>query len=110
MDDGEPPLFTPDGAGSRLRLKVSAGASRRKVAGAHAGALKLSVTTAPEKGKANRDVLSLVGETFGIAPAEIELLRGETAPEKLIRLPLAPDEALRRWNGFLASSQGRAGR
>ena len=100
------PEFTPDGDGSRLRLKVAAGASRRKIAGAHAGALKLSVTTAPERGKANRDVLALVAETFGLAPVEVELLRGETSPEKVVRLSLEPGEARRRWNALHARSAG----
>ncbi len=102
----EEPLFEPDGSGTRLRLKVSAGASRRRVIGVHGGALKLSVTTAPEKGKANRDVLALVAETFGIAAGGIEILRGETSAEKVIRLPMEPGEARGRW----ARARGPDGR
>lgn len=95
------PVFEVDREGSRLRLRVSAGASRRKVAGVHAGALKLSVTTAPEKGKANRDVISLVAETFGVAARDVELLAGETSREKLVRLPLPAEVARDRWRLFL---------
>lgn len=99
------PDFEPDGGGSRLRLKVAAGASRRRVAGAYAGALKLSVTTAPERGKANREVLALVAETFGVAPGSVELLRGETSPEKVVRLPIPPEEARALWG---VRARGRA--
>lgn len=95
----EPPAFEPDGTGTRLRLKVAAGASRSGVVGAHGGALKLRVTTAPERGKANREVLALVAETFGLPASRVELRRGETIPEKVVWLPIPPEEALRRWLG-----------
>lgn len=81
----------------RLRLRVSAGASRSRVLGPHGGALKLSVKAPPERGKANREVLALVAEAFGVAPADVELVSGEAAPDKIVRLPLSPGEALRRF-------------
>ncbi len=91
--------FTGDGEGTRLRLRVSAGASRSRVLGPHAGALKLSVKAPPEHGKANREVLALVAEVFGLATADVELVAGETSPDKVVRLPISPDEAARRWTG-----------
>lgn len=89
--------FTVDGDGTRLRLRVSAGASRSRVLGAHGGALKLSVKAPPERGKANREVLALVAEAFGVAPSDVTLVSGEAAPDKVVRLPLAPAEASHRW-------------
>lgn len=96
---GDEPEFTPEGGGRsvRLRLRVSAGASRRRILGVHGGALKLSVKAPPEKGKANRDVLALVAETFGLATSDVTILSGETSPDKVVRLPLASEEAARRW-------------
>ena len=96
---GEEPEFTPEGGGQcvRLRLRVSAGASRRRILGIHGGALKLSVKAPPEKGKANRDVLALVAETFGLAASEVDIVSGGTSPDKVVRLPLAPEDAARRW-------------
>jgi uncharacterized protein (TIGR00251 family) len=91
--------LTGDGDGSRLRLKVSAGASRSRVLGIHGGALKLSVKAPPERGKANREVLSLVAEAFSLAPSDVALVAGETSPNKVVRLPISPDEAVRRWIG-----------
>ena len=87
----------PDGSGSRLRLRVSAGASRSRVAGVHGGALKLAVSAPPEKGKANREVLRLVAGAFGLGPRDVEIVAGDTSPDKVVWLPLAPDEAARRW-------------
>ena len=95
----EEPEFTPEGGGRcvRLRLRVSAGASRRRILGIHGGALKLSVKAPPERGKANRDVLALVAETFGLAASDVDLVSGDTSPDKVVRLPLAPGDAARRW-------------
>ena len=87
----------PDGSGSRLRLRVSAGASRSRVAGVHGGALKLSVAAPPEKGKANRDVRRLVAAAFDLSPQDVEFVSGETSPDKVVRLPLSPSEAAVRW-------------
>jgi uncharacterized protein len=93
------------GRSVRLRLRVSAGASRRRVLGVHGGALKLSVKTPPERGKANKDVLALVAETFGIAPSDVEIVAGETSPDKVVRLSLTPAEARRRFG--VAGRKGR---
>ena len=89
--------FTPDGDGVRLRLRVSAGAKRSRLLGPHGGALKVSVQAPPEKGKANREVLALVAGAFGLAPGEVEIVAGETSPDKVVRLPLGPEEAARRF-------------
>jgi uncharacterized protein (TIGR00251 family) len=96
---GDAPEFAAEAGGQsvRLRLRVSAGASRRRVLGVHGGALKLSVKAPPEKGKANRDVLELVAETFGLAASDVEIVSGDTSPDKVVRLPLAPEDAARRW-------------
>ena len=98
--------FSPEdgGKGVRLRLRVSAGASRRRVLGVHGGALKLSVKAPPEKGRANRDVVSLVAETFGLMPSEVEILSGETSPDKVVRLALSPQEAAARCRSALLGS------
>jgi uncharacterized protein (TIGR00251 family) len=93
------PDFSPDDGGQsvRLRLRVSAGASRRRILGVHGGALKLSVQAPAERGKANREVVSLLAETFGLAASDVEIVSGETSPDKVARLPLTPAEAKRRF-------------
>jgi uncharacterized protein (TIGR00251 family) len=89
--------LTEDPEGTRLRLRVSAGAARSRVLGPHGGALKLSVKAPPERGKANREVLALVAEAFGLSPSDVALVAGETSPDKVVRLALAPGDAARRW-------------
>lgn len=82
--------------GVRLRLRVKAGGRRNALLGTHAGALKLSVTTAPEKGKANRAVLSLLADRLGIPASSIELISGIASPDKVVLLPLDRRALLRR--------------
>lgn len=82
--------------GVRLRLRVKAGAGRNALLGSHAGALKLSVTAAPEKGKANRAVLGLLAERLGVPPSSLELISGAASPDKTVLLPLDRRALLRR--------------
>jgi uncharacterized protein (TIGR00251 family) len=84
-----------DGNGVLLRVKVSAGAARTRVIGVHGGALKLSVQAPPERGKANEAVRALVAETFAVAASEVAIVKGETSPDKVLRLGLAAEAAAR---------------
>ncbi len=67
-----------------LRVRAVPGASRERVVGLHGGALKLATTAAAEKGKANRRLLSLLAESLGLSPGELELVSGETGREKRV--------------------------
>ena len=48
--------------------------------------LRIYVTTAPEKGKANDAVLKLLAKHLGVAPSTLEVVRGHTSREKLVRI------------------------
>lgn len=89
--------------GTRLRLRVKAGARRAGLLGVHDGALKLAVTTAPEKGKANRSVLKLLARTLELEAGSIEILTGQTSQDKTILVPLPTDVLERRVAAALAS-------
>lgn len=70
--------------GCYLPLKVRAGGRRNTVGGLHDGALRVEVTTAPEKGKANKAVIGLVAEFLGVAPSRITLVSGECCASKVV--------------------------
>ena len=74
----------PRGGGVLLPVKVSAGASRDGVTGVHDGRLKVSVRTAPEKGKANKAVIALLAQTLGVPRRDLEITRGATSARKTI--------------------------
>lgn len=75
-----------DGPSTRLRLRVSPGASRSRVLGRHGGTWRLFVAAAPEKGKANAAVLDLLAETLHIPRASVELVSGRKARDKVVVL------------------------
>lgn len=74
-----------DGEG-RLALRVTPGAKREAVV-IEDGRLTVKVRAKPEDGKANAAVIALVAVALGEAPSRIELLRGATSREKLLRIP-----------------------
>jgi len=88
--------------GTRLRLRVKPGARKNGILGVHDGALRVGVTAAPEKGKANRAVLSVLADVLGLAPSDLKILSGRTSSTKTVRAPLSPS-AIR---GKLASLIG----
>jgi uncharacterized protein (TIGR00251 family) len=70
-----------------LHVRVQPKARANAVKGWHGAALRVSVTAAPEDGKANRAVIDLLAETFDIAPSSINLVRGAASRDKWFRLP-----------------------
>ena len=63
--------LTPFPGGTRLRLRVKAGAKKTAILGVHGGAIKLSVAAAPERGKANRAVVKLLAEVLGLPSSAV---------------------------------------
>ena len=85
--------------GVRLKLRVKAGGRRNAILGVHNGALKISVTTAPEKGKANKAVIALLAKTLDIPASSVEILSGSASPDKSIRIALQPKAFRQRLAG-----------
>ncbi len=84
-------------ATTRVRLRVSPGASRPGVVGRHGSAWKLRVAAAPEHGKANEAVVALLAETLALPRANVTLVSGTGSRDKIVELTgLEPDEIERR--------------
>lgn len=69
-----------------LHVRVQPKARANAVKGWHGAALRVSVTAAPEDGKANRAVIELLAETFDVPPSSINLVRGAASRDKWFRL------------------------
>lgn len=69
-------------AGFVIGVKAQPGGRKSEVRGEHAGALRVSVTQAPEKGKANAAIVDVHCEALGLRRHQVELLAGETNPRK----------------------------
>lgn len=63
----------------RLRIKVTTAAAGNQVVGVHDRRLKVRVTAAPERGKANRMVEKLLSAESGMVA---RVMSGHTAPLK----------------------------
>ena len=72
--------------GVTLTVRVQPKSSADRILGEHGGALKVSVTAAPEKGKANAAVIALLSEKLGVPKSAIEVVRGETSRLKTVRI------------------------
>ena len=70
-----------------LHVRVQPKARANAVKGWHGDALRVSVTAAPEDGRANGAVIALLAEIFDVAPSSISLVRGTASRDKWFRLP-----------------------
>lgn len=85
----------PDGV--ILPVSVHPGARRNEIRGEQNGQLKVGVTQAPEKGKANKAVIELLSKSLGLRKSQITLLSGETSRQKRFLIGgVAPDELAER--------------
>lgn len=65
-----------------LPVHAQPGARKNGIVGTHAGRLKVAVTQAPEKGKANQALIKVLAEAFGAKRSQIALVSGETSNQK----------------------------
>jgi len=79
--------------GVEIDLKVVPGASRSRVVGRLGSALKVQVAAPPEKGKANAAVVKLIAKALGIGEKAVQIVKGETSPNKRIRVMGVTPEA-----------------
>jgi uncharacterized protein YggU (UPF0235/DUF167 family) len=86
--------------GAILPVRAQPGARRNALLGEHAGALRVAVTAAPERGKANAAIAAVLADALACKASQIALLSGETAREKrFLIVGLTPEELLSRIAG-----------
>ncbi len=72
----------PDGV--ILPIQAHPKARKNAITGIHAGRLKVAVTQAPEKGKANVAILKLLAKQLELKRSQLSLESGATSPQKKI--------------------------
>ncbi len=65
-----------------LPVRAHAGARRNGILGEHDGMLRVAVTAAPEKGKANKANVAVLSNSLETPKSSIELVAGEASPQK----------------------------
>jgi len=71
---------------TRLKLKVIPASSRNTVSGWLDDTLKIQVTAAPERGKANKAVVTLLCKALGLPRNAVRVLQGETSQLKVVEI------------------------
>ena len=69
-----------------VRLKVVPGAGREGISRGADGGLRLAVTAAPERGKANAAAVALLAKALGIPKTTIEVIQGAASRTKTLRI------------------------
>lgn len=90
--------------GVNLPVRAYAGSRQNHVGGEQDGALKVHVTQAPEKGKANKAIIALLAKELRLRKSQITLAAGETSPHKRFWIADETSDSLREKLRQLESS------
>ena len=82
MTDASNIALRAETGGVIVPVKVVAGSSRDKIAGALGDGLKITTAAAPEKGKANAAVAKTLAHALGVSVRDVTLISGPTNPRK----------------------------
>ncbi len=81
--------------GCVLTVKAQPGARQSGVLGERNGALRVAVTAAPERGKANEAIVGVLAGALGCKRSQISLLSGETSRDKRFLIEgMTPEDVL----------------
>ena len=87
--------------GTLLTVKVIPRAANPDVDGFESGnVLRIRVSAAPERGKANKEMIKLLARALGVGTGRIQIRRGETARHKHVYIEgLEEGDILKRLGG-----------
>ncbi len=79
-------LFHEMNDGVTFNVKVIPRANRNEIVGVENDALKIRLNAPPLEGRANEALIKFLAEMLGVARTKVEIVRGETARNKVIRV------------------------
>ena len=92
-----------------LQLRVYPNAARSKVLSLSDGVLQVRVAAPPVKGKANKELISLLSKILGVSKDALEITKGHTSRSKVITIDgLSQEEVIQRLSPKPSSSSGDA--
>ncbi len=90
--------------GILLGVKVVPGSSRTQLAGEYNGMLKVKLSAAPEKGKANQCLIEYMAERLKVKKNCISIISGATKPVKQLQiLGVEPEKVLESLSNLIDS-------
>jgi uncharacterized protein (TIGR00251 family) len=75
-------LLAPHPEGVILPVRAQPGSRKNEIRGEQEGMLKVCVTQAPEKGKANKAIIEVLAKLLGLKKSQFELISGDTSHQK----------------------------
>ncbi|MBU1167426.1 DUF167 domain-containing protein [Patescibacteria group bacterium] len=70
----------------KIYLKVKPRSSQSKVEKVSDNIFHVWVKAAPEKGRANKEVVQVLADYFGVSKTNVHILKGETTRMKLVEI------------------------
>jgi uncharacterized protein (TIGR00251 family) len=82
---------------TRLRIRVTPGASQNEIIGFTDGVLYVKVAAVPDRGKANKELIGYLSRILDIKKSSLHLLKGHTSRNKVIAVDgLSPEDIIQR--------------
>lgn len=78
-----------------IAIRLQPRAKRAEVVGERAGAIVIRVTAPPVDGKANAALCAFVAKAAGVPASRVEVVRGQTSRDKVVRVDGVTVETLR---------------
>jgi uncharacterized protein len=79
-----------------LSIRVQPRAKRDEVVGERAGAIVIRLKAPPVDGKANAALIAFIANAANLPRSRVEIVRGATAREKVVRVAGIAEKELRR--------------
>ena len=73
-----------DRAEATITVRVQPNAGRSRIEGFKDGCLRVKVAAPPEKGRANRELISLLSDALKISKSSIDIIKGMTSRTKVV--------------------------
>jgi len=73
-------------SGKVITVRVCPRSQKPRVVEDAGGCYKVYVSAAPEKGKANKQVVKILARHLGLRKTSLEIIRGQSSREKLIKI------------------------
>jgi uncharacterized protein len=84
------------GQSALLSIRVQPRAKRDEVVGERAGAIVIRLRAPPVDGKANAALIEFIANAANLPRSRVEIVRGATAREKVVRVAGIAEKDLRR--------------
>ena len=80
------PELTQTPCTSRIAAKVTAGSSNSAIGSWREQCLRVRISAAPERGKANAALIALLAKSLGLSKSSIRIVRGEHSAHKTLEI------------------------